>query len=124
MSDGNLQAKGRAYKRGMTDEEKRLAAAVGRRLKWVRDLTGRTQGEMLPGRSHGEYSRWENGKRALPLLDAIELCNRFRISLDYIYRGHLLGVHPELAKMLWEQHPKELVMPPIYTGWGKGMDLA
>ena len=108
----------------MKEEQKKLAIDVGRRLRWVRELTGRTQDEMVADASQGQWSRWETGERLIPPVAAIEVCNRLRISMDYIYRGHLLGVHPELAKYLWGQHPQELVPPPIYTGWGKGMDPA
>lgn len=124
MSDRNSRRENLPYKKAMKEEQKKLAVEVGRRLGWVRELTGRTQEEMLTEASQGQWSRWETGERLIPSVVAIEVCNRLRISMDYIYRGHLLGVHPELAKSLWEQHPRELVPPPIYTGWGKGMDLA
>lgn len=108
----------------MTDEESALAISAGRRLMWVRELTGRTQTQIAAavGVSQGEWSRWELGTRLQPP-DVMKIaCLRLRISMDYIYRGLLIGVHPDLADELLKRHPEELKAPPIYTGWSTGTD--
>jgi len=124
MPTRRLLFEGRRYKpRMMKEEDKPLAAAVGRRLLWVRLLTGKTQEEMVVGRAaQGQYSRWETGERLLPVQYGLEVCRRMQVSLDYIYRGHLIGVNPDLAQQLLKNHPEELVLPPIYTGWHKDTD--
>jgi len=117
------------YKQIMSDDDndaKKMAAEAGRRLKWVRELTGKSQKQMavLIGVSQGEWSRWEKGARLQPPDRMAVLCRRLRISMDYIYRGHLVGVHHDLAEELSKRHAGELVLPPMYTGWSMGMDLA
>lgn len=123
------------YKRGMGDEPKkpaqrkapdkeRIVPGVGARLRWVRELIGIKQTELSAELklTQGEWSRWETEARAAPPHLMIEVCNRLQISMDYIYRGSLLGVHPDLAEQLLKAHPGELTPPPRYTGWHKGKD--
>lgn len=107
----------------MTEEEKLFAAAIGQRLLWVRLLADKTQEEMVLSKKYqASYSRWENGQRIITISGALEVCRRLDISLDYIYRGHLTGVVPELAEQLLKLHPGELVQPPFYTGWRRDKD--
>jgi transcriptional regulator with XRE-family HTH domain len=108
-----------------TTDEGRLMRQVGQRLDWVLELAGlsQTAAAGLLGVTQGELSRWITGTRMARLIPMMEFCQRFRVSLDYIYRGHLLGCHPDLARELIKRHPGKLVPPPIYTGWGTGTDL-
>jgi transcriptional regulator with XRE-family HTH domain len=108
----------------MRDEERALAVAAGQRLVWVRELTKLKQEQVAEavGVTQGEWSRWERGLRVPPPDVMVQACFRLRISMDYIYRGLLIGVHPDLADELLRLHPGELTVPPIYTGWSKDMD--
>lgn len=110
----------------MTEEERALAVAAGQRLVWVRELTKLKQDQVADavGVTQGEWSRWERGVRLAPPDIMARACFRLRISMDYIYRGLLIGVHPDLADELMKLHPGELEVPPIYTGWSKGTDQA
>lgn len=127
------------YKRLMGDEPKKptrrkatekekIVPGVGARLRWVRELVGITQAELAAELSaelkinQTQWSRWEKDKRPAPPHIMIVVCNRLQISMDYIYRGYLLGVHPDLAERLLKAHPGELMPPPRYTGWHKGKD--
>ena len=95
-----------------------LALAVGQRLRWVRLMTGKTQEEVATAvGAQGRWSRWENGLRVIPVREALQVCRRLQISMDYIYRGHLTGVHPKLATRLYAEYPDKLVMPPPQLGW-------
>jgi transcriptional regulator with XRE-family HTH domain len=99
-----------------------LMRQVGERLDWVIEAAGisQTAAASLIGVTQGELSRWVNGTRMSRIVPMLAFCSRFRVSLDYIYRGHLLGCHPDLAQQLAREHPGRLVLPPIYTGWGMG----
>ncbi len=103
----------------MTDDEPAdgLAVEIGQRLLWLRLLSGKTQDQMVTAAAQGRWSRWENGERVIPPHVAIDVCNRFRVSMDYIYRGSLIGVHPDLATALLERYPGRLIPPPFYTGY-------
>jgi transcriptional regulator with XRE-family HTH domain len=95
-----------------------LALAVGERLRWVRLLSDYTQEEIATSTGgQGRWSRWERGIRVIPVKEALEFCRRMQVSMDYIYRGHLTGVHPELAERLYALYPDKLRLPPPFTGW-------
>jgi transcriptional regulator with XRE-family HTH domain len=107
--------------------ERQLSIEAGRRLAWARTISGLTQQEIadLVGCSQGEWSRWERGVRAPPdPAIMVVACRRLRISMDYIYRGLLIGVQPSMADALFKAHPEALKPPPIYTGWSTDTDPA
>ena len=62
---------------------------VGRRLRLVReelDIQSQEMGGAL-NEAANTYSQWENGTHMFPLYAALRLYERFRVSLDWIYRG-------------------------------------
>lgn len=123
---GTPNSSRRRYKRIMTQKEREaaLAEAVGRRLSWLRAAIDQKQQQMFKGKSaQTQWSRFERGERLIKPVQALEICDRFQVSMDYIYRGHLNGVHPALAEVLYNSHP-QLVLPPIYTGWSTDTDQA
>jgi hypothetical protein len=106
----------------MTDDDEPadgLAVEIGQRLMWVRLLAAKNQDQMAAAAAQGRWSRWERGERIIPPHVAIEVCDRFRVSMDYIYRGRLIGVHPDLAKALLARYPGRLIPPSFYTGWAE-----
>lgn len=46
------------------------------------------------------WSRFEGGKRLIPVEFAIRVCAAFGVSLDFIYLGDLRVVHHDLAMKL------------------------
>ncbi len=86
-------------------------AATGRYLKWAREIVEPNQAECARIMDIGQsvWNKWEKGTRAPDPYKMIEFCARFRVTMDYIYRGRLQGVNPELALHLAALHP-ELVL--------------
>ncbi len=106
------------------DEPAALAVEIGPRLRWLRLLSGKTQDQMVTAAAQGQWSRWETGERIIPPHVAVEVCKQHRVSMDYIYRGSLVGVHPDLAKALLERYPGRLTPPPLWTGYTDSDDGA
>ena len=71
------------------------AVDVARRLRQVRAALG-----IADQRDFGEaasleqslYNRFETGKRLLTLQAAMKLCERYGLTLDYLYRGDPSGL--------------------------------
>ena len=47
-----------------------------------------------------QYNNWEKGNRRIPVERALELCERYGLTLDYIYRGRSDGLSDNLRKSL------------------------
>ena len=63
--------------------------AVGARLALTRSALGMTQGVFAEaaGIAPNTYNQYEKGER-LPLVDnALKICERFELTLDWIYRA-------------------------------------
>ena len=97
---------------------------VGRRLRVIRELAGVTQ-EALCEVLHVDqstYSKWEKGKRLPDVLVLIKFAARFRTSLDFLFRGAPIGMHPELLHLLRLGHPG--LVADIPTGMDQDRDMA
>lgn len=70
-------------------EGKKFRAEVGNRLRLVRRVLDLNQGEFgeRAGIQRSTYSQIENGERLPSIESAIALCDAYRISLDWIFRG-------------------------------------
>lgn len=81
---------------------------VGRRLMWVREIARHTQAQAaeMIGAKESDYIKWESGELAAAPARLLRFCARYRVSMDYIYRATMQGVHPELAEMLLDAHPE------------------
>lgn len=80
----------------------RKHAAIGERVKALRDLCDVTQ-EVMADRlqcDQSAYSKYETGERRIPVEIALRLCARTGSSLGFIYAGTMVGVEPELASLL------------------------
>lgn len=71
-----------------------LSVDVGRRLTLLRDVFDMSQTAFgkSSGLSQSRYSQYETGERLLPVLVAIDLCNKYGVSLDWLYLGEPHGL--------------------------------
>ena len=79
-------------------------AAVGKRLQLTREALKSAKGAFAAsaGIPSNTYSQYEGGKR-LPRLDfAVRLCDRYELTLDWIYRGDPSGLKYNLAEKIIE----------------------
>lgn len=97
-------------KRAEVDTPEKIvwAKAMGSRLAWVREAVGIKQAKMaeLLGIGQQAMSRYETGQRIPDPYIMLIFCSRFKVSMDYVYRGSLNGVHVRLAELLEEAHPE------------------
>lgn len=128
MKKARKAPKPRSEVRLRTEAEKdaryRFAQNVGLRVKWVREAADLTQDQMcklLEVASQSAYSRWESGDNLADPFTMLRFAARMRVSFEYIYRGSLVGVHPDLAARLEADHP-ELQNQAMRMDWRKGMD--
>ena len=73
--------------------------AVGLRLELTRDALGAKPGVFATGAGIGvnTYSQYESGARMPVLANALKLCARYELTLDWIYRGDPSGLKYNLA---------------------------
>lgn len=76
--------------------------AIGRRLTLVRRAFGFEKSEFadLLGIERPAWSRFENGKRAIPYEQASKIVRRFGVSLDFIVLGRIAGMEFEVLERL------------------------
>ena len=78
--------------------------AVGKRLRLTREALESAIGAFAAsaGIPINTYSQYENGKRVPKLDFAIRLCDRYELTLDWIYRGDPSGLKYNLAGKIIE----------------------
>lgn len=84
------------------DDTGDLARDVARRLTSARAALGMDQetfGEGA-GLSQSRYNQYETGKRLLTLQAAMMLCERYLLTLDWIYRGDPSGLPVRLHSQI------------------------
>lgn len=71
-----------------------LSKDVGRRLALARKALKLQQDEIATalGASQPQYSQYETGRRLLTLPPALRLCERYNLTLDWLYRGDPSGL--------------------------------
>ena len=76
--------------------------AVGRRLQLTREALKFAPGVFAAGAgiAGNTYSQYENGVRSPQLPFAIKLCERYELTLDWIYRGDPSGLKYNLAEQI------------------------
>lgn len=47
-----------------------------------------------------QYNNWERGTRRIPVEAAMQLCEAYGVTLDYLYRGRRDGLSESLRKAL------------------------
>ena len=75
---------------------------VGQRLETAAKVLDKKQVDMgtVAGASPQAWNNYVHGARPLPIDAAISLCNRFGLTLDWIYRGDPSGLPRALADKL------------------------
>lgn len=76
--------------------------AIGRRLQLTRSALQLTPGVFAAGAgiNANTYSQYESGDRLPSLPYAIKLCERYELTLDWIYRGDPSGLKYTLADQI------------------------
>ena len=76
--------------------------AVGRRLQLTREALDMKIGKFAKsaGIAFNTYSQYESGIRIPVLGNAIKLCERYELTLDWIYRGDPSGLKYNLAEQI------------------------
>ena len=76
--------------------------AIGLRLALTRKALGMTPGVFATNADipKNTYSQYESGTRVPALPFAIRLCDRFELTLDWIYRGDPSGLKYTLADQI------------------------
>lgn len=113
----NLSSSRRMGKPRRRTADRKQMIQVGIRLRWVREAMRKTQAEMadIIGVHQTAWSLYERGQRFPDSFDAIRICDKLKITLDYLLTGDLNEVEPVLATVLSLQHP-ELIPPNGSTG--------
>jgi transcriptional regulator with XRE-family HTH domain len=94
-------------------------AAVGQRLRWLREVVAdnQSQAARLIGVDQSTFSGYEAGDRLLSIQAAMRACAIWGVTLDYLYRGLLDSrVRHDVAVRLAAAHP-ELVEAPEPPPW-------
>ena len=78
---------------------------VGQRLEQARIVLGKKHVEMarVADASPQAWNNYTKGARPLALEGAILLCNRYGLTLDWIYRGRTEGLPHSLADKLMQE---------------------
>lgn len=76
-----------------------IAARLGQLRRAFSDLP-RTAWADLHGFNRPQYTHWENGTRRIPIENAEIICDRYGLSLDFIYRGKLDGCSDSAIRRL------------------------
>ena len=76
--------------------------AIGRRIALAREALGLDQGEFAAGvgKRQSTCSGWETGSRPPGLPIAHSLCDKYGLTLDFIYRGVTAGLPGDLETKL------------------------
>jgi transcriptional regulator with XRE-family HTH domain len=92
--------------------------AISRRLKLLRIVHGKTQQQMadLIGIPQPSWGYYEKHKRQITTDHALRLCNVFGVNLDWIYRGNISQLPPELVDRLMRGEPPGAA-PPDPKSW-------
>lgn len=75
---------------------------VAKRLKWLRENTGLTQGKFAKsiGVSNTQYNNWETGRQRLSLEGALSINRVYGTTLDFLFLARRGDLPPELIKDL------------------------
>ena len=85
-----------------TASETRSRRSIALRLLQTRTVlnVGQTDFATKAGLAQNTYNQFERGKRRLSLEAAHALCDEYRLTLDWLFRGDLNGIPHALAKAL------------------------
>jgi transcriptional regulator with XRE-family HTH domain len=91
----------------------------------MREIAGLTQKDVaeLVGMKKEVWTKYEKGQLSPKAYHMVIICNRFKVSPDYIYRGTLFGVHPGIGQELVARMP-DLVRRTKSILQGMGIDIS
>jgi transcriptional regulator with XRE-family HTH domain len=74
-------------------------SAIGERLRITREVIGLSQAELADscGIARNTYNQYETGTNVPQIGKAISLCDKFGLTLDWIYRGDPSGLSYRMA---------------------------
>ena len=77
----------------------RSKRSIGERLELVRNILGKSQDAFATaaGIARNTYSQYKTGTNTPNLDEAHKLCDRWGLTLDWIYRGDTRGLSPDLS---------------------------
>ena len=85
--------------------------SMAKRLRTLRKALGRTQGKMAlaigSGSGAAMWSNYEAGYRRISTDHALNLCRKYGLTMDWIYRGNPGICDPQLMKALEFQEQLE-----------------
>ncbi len=83
-------------------EALRSNRSIGERLELVRAAVGKNQKVFAnaAGVACSTYSQYKTGTSSPALEEAHKLCDRWGITLDWIYRGDARGLSPDLSRAM------------------------
>ena len=86
----------------MIDVDKYPHHEIGRRLEAIRKSTGLNIKDYvaLLDLAYTRYINWETGARRMKPEEAVLFCDKFAVSLDFIYRGKLDALPANILKEL------------------------
>ena len=96
--------------------KKAKAVEVGNRLRTAREALGGSQQEWAvacgipPERGH-RYTQYETGARLANPYVLRPLCERYHLTLDYLYYGRLSGLPHEVAEKIKAQVTQHKALP-------------
>lgn len=78
---------------------------VSQRLRITREVYNKKQGDFALEASiaHNTYNQYESGKRIPSIDNAILLCQKYDLTLDWIYRGETSGLKYSLAEEIMKK---------------------
>jgi transcriptional regulator with XRE-family HTH domain len=108
----------------LDDADREIMAAMGERLRWVREALGMSQEQIaiLVGVHQTSWSKYELGQRMPHPAHVIRFCGKLHITVPYLLSGKLEDVGRDLAIHLAARHPE--LVPPTSTVPHKGKRLA
>jgi transcriptional regulator with XRE-family HTH domain len=89
----------RNYHAPVKPADREYRVMVGGRLRSMRKMLGLKSAQMcdILGIARNTYSQWESGVNLPDVRAMVDLCDRFGVTLDYIYRGDKSGLPLRLA---------------------------
>lgn len=80
-------------------QAQRSECAIGERLELARHLLGKSQKAFATdaGIARNTYNQYETGTNTPSVEEAQKLCDRWALTLDWIYRGDTRGLSPDLS---------------------------
>jgi transcriptional regulator with XRE-family HTH domain len=86
---------------------------AGERIRWIREEVGETQARVaeVAGVGQATWQRYESGECMPDPFLLVTFCRKFRVSMDYVFRGTLEGVQRDLALRLYRKHGSLVIGP-------------